>query len=243
MIFKMVEKVMKNKTVKDQRLKKNKHFENHRKDIQLYNNYNKVNIRENIEIKNNINNNINIKDRYKDISSKNLNLSEINPKDKNIKNFELYKNLAKDSLVYTNSNGTKKTLANSLMNEEDKKELNDYIQEKFQYNSNSKNKINLEDVKLDISNNNNYQNAKIEQKKKNEDYNILERDIKDYLNDDKNTIKSDDNINTALQKISNKITIGNGLLFSYMAKIFSILTETLDAIKDSILSLQRSKDN
>ena len=129
------------------------------------------------------------------------------------------------------------------MNEEDKKELNVYIQEKFQYNSNSKNKINLEDVKLDISNNNNYQNAKIEQKKKNEDYNILERDIKDYLNNDKNTIKSDDNINTALQKISNKITIGNGLLFSYMAKIFSILAETLDAIKDGILSLQRSKDN
>ena len=246
MIFKMVEKVMKNKTVKDQRLKKNKRFENHRKDIQLYNNYNKVNIRENIEIKNNINNNINIKDRYKDISLKNLNLSEINSKDKNIKNFELYKNLAKDSLVYTNSNGTIKTLANPLMNEEDKKKLNDYIQEKFQYNSNnsnSKNNINIENVKFDISNNNNYQNAKIEQKKKNEDYNILERDIKDYLNDDKNTIKSDDNINTALQKISNKITIGNGLLFSYMAKIFSILTETLDAIKDGILSLKRSKDN
>ena len=174
MIFKMVEKVMKNKTVKDQRLKKNKRFENHRKDIQLYNNYNKVNILENIEIKNNINNNINIRDRHKDISSKNSNLSEINSKNKNdINNSELYKNLAKDSLAYTNSYRTKKTLANSLINEEDKKKLNDYIQEKFQYNSNSKNNINIEDVKFDISNNNNYQNAKIEQKKKNEDYNIL----------------------------------------------------------------------
>ena len=188
MIFKMVEKVMKNKTVKDQRLKKNKRFENHRKDIQLYNNYNKVNIRENIEIKNNINNNINIKDRYKDISSKNSNLSEINSKDKNIKNSKLYKNLAKDSLVYTNSNGTIKTLANPLMNEEDKKKLNDYIQAKFQYNSNnsnSKNNINIEDVKFDISNNNNYQNAKIEQKKKNEDYNnsMLKTKISIYDHD------------------------------------------------------------
>ena len=194
LIYKMVQKAVQKKSLKDK--KQNiREFENSvdvskliipsSKDNNNNNFFDKINTQ---AIDGN-KNNINLKDRYKDVSSINLNTPIKNSKEKkDIDNPKI--NVEINSALLTYSEEGEKNFQNSFADNTNKNELNNILPD-------------------------------------NED---LGKMALEYLNMNRIIIDPNENFNICIQRLSDSMVYGNGIIISYIEKRFSKLNKELSNI-------------